>query len=155
MSSEWVLDQGPIGGNHQTMRVEAGAVIDEFEIADVGDVVVRYIRTRTSEGSSWECMFTVVAAGVGDLAIVHRLHAPTLADARRGVRQAVEFLAGRSLDANETTGRQSNVDSGPVWTADPRGNQPRSSMLRLPSASGVPVPSQPFALPSLGHIPLP
>jgi hypothetical protein len=41
-------------------------------------------------------MFTVVASGNADLAVVHRLSAPTLAEARRSVRHAVEFLAGRS-----------------------------------------------------------
>jgi hypothetical protein len=41
-------------------------------------------------------MFTVVASGNSDLAVVHRLSAPTLAEARRSVRHAVEFLAGRA-----------------------------------------------------------
>jgi hypothetical protein len=41
-------------------------------------------------------MFTVIASGNADLAVVHRLSAPTLAEARRSVRHAVEFLAGRA-----------------------------------------------------------
>jgi hypothetical protein len=50
-------------------------------------------------------MFTVVASGNSDLAVVHRLSAPTLAEARRSVRHAVEFLAGRSGASTSAGGR--------------------------------------------------
>jgi hypothetical protein len=78
------------------MRVEAGAVVDEFDLPGIGQVVARHTRLRASESEGWACMFTVVASGNADLAVVHRLSAPTLAEARRSVRHAVEFLAGRS-----------------------------------------------------------
>jgi hypothetical protein len=78
------------------MRVEAGAVVDEFDLPGIGQVVARHTRLRASESDGWACMFTVVASGNADLAVVHRLSAPTLAEARRSVRHAVEFLAGRS-----------------------------------------------------------
>jgi hypothetical protein len=78
------------------MRVEAGAVVDEFELPGIGQVVARHTRLRSSDSDGWACMFTVVASGNADLAVVHRLSAPTLAEARRSVRHAVEFLAGRS-----------------------------------------------------------
>jgi hypothetical protein len=76
--------------------VEAGAVVDEFDLPGIGQVVARHTRLRASESDGWACMFTVVASGNSDLAVVHRLSAPTLAEARRSVRHAVEFLAGRA-----------------------------------------------------------
>jgi hypothetical protein len=78
------------------MRVEAGAVVDEFDLPGIGQVVARHTRIRSGDDVTWACMFTVVAASNADLAIVHRLSAPTLAEARRSVRHAVEFLAGRT-----------------------------------------------------------
>lgn len=77
--------------------MEAGAVVDEFEIPGMGQVVARHTRTKTPDGGvTWACTFTVVASGVSDLAVVHRLSAPSLAEARRSVRQAVEFLTGHT-----------------------------------------------------------
>lgn len=76
--------------------MEAGAVVDEFDLPGIGQVVARHTRLRASESDGWACMFTVIASGNADLAVVHRLSAPTLAEARRSVRHAVEFLAGRS-----------------------------------------------------------
>jgi hypothetical protein len=78
------------------MRVEAGAVVDEFDLPGIGRVVARHTRTKTADVVSWACMFTVVASGDSQLAVVHRLSAPTLAEARSSVRHAVEFLAGRA-----------------------------------------------------------
>jgi hypothetical protein len=77
------------------MRVEAGAVVDEFDLPGIGRVVARHSRIRTGNGISWACMFTVMAPGNTELAVVHRLSAPTLAEARRAVRSAVDFLGGR------------------------------------------------------------
>ena len=80
------------------MRVEAGAVVDEFDLSGIGQVVARHTRIRTPDGGvTWSCIFTVVAAGVSDLSVVHRLSAPSLAEGRRSVRHAVEFLAGRGI----------------------------------------------------------
>lgn len=76
--------------------MEAGAVVDEFDLPGIGQVVARHTRLRASDSDGWACMFTVVATGNSDLSVVHRLSAPTLAEARRSVRHAVEFLAGRS-----------------------------------------------------------
>jgi hypothetical protein len=79
------------------VRVEAGAVVDEFELPGVGEVVARHTRGKAPDGSvQWACTFTIVATGTADLAVVHRLSAPSLAEARRRVRNAVEFLAGRA-----------------------------------------------------------
>jgi hypothetical protein len=82
------------------VRVEAGAVVDEFAMPGIGHVVARHTRTRTPDGGvTWACMFTVVADGASDLAVVHRLSAPSLAEARRNVRSAIEFMAGRAMAA--------------------------------------------------------
>ena len=76
------------------MRVEAGAIVDEYPGAG-GLIVARY--QRQGDGQ-WLATFTVVADNVTDLALVHRLVAPTLADARRAVPHAVALLAGEPVD---------------------------------------------------------
>jgi len=87
------------------MRVEAGAVVDEFELPGIGQVVARHSRTRTPDGGvTWACMFTVVADGAADLAVVHRLSAPSLAEGRRSVKHAVEFMTGRAMVGPATVG---------------------------------------------------
>jgi hypothetical protein len=91
------------------MRVEAGAVVDEFDLPGIGQVVARHTRLRASNSDGWACMFTVVATGNADLAVVHRLSAPTLAEARRSVRHAVEFLAGRSGASTSGAGGRSDL----------------------------------------------
>ena len=89
--------------------MEAGAVVDEFDLPGIGQVVARHTRLRASDSDGWACMFTVVASGNSDLAVVHRLSAPTLAEARRSVRHAVEFLAGRSGVSTKTDPNRSDV----------------------------------------------
>jgi len=90
--------------------VEAGAVVDEFDLPGIGQVVARHTRLRASDSDGWACMFTVVASGNFDLAVVHRLSAPTLAEARRSVRHAVEFLAGRSGVSTKTDSNRSDMN---------------------------------------------
>lgn len=88
----------------------------------IGQVVARHTRTRTPDGGvTWACMFTVVADGASDLAVVHRLSAPTLAEARRNVRSAIEFMAGRAV------------------TVAPSSDQPFPG----PPTAQAPVPSMP------------
>jgi hypothetical protein len=91
------------------MRVEAGAVVDEFDLPGIGQVVARHTRLRAADSDGWACMFTVVASGNSDLAVVHRLSAPTLAEARRSVRHAVEFLAGRAGAGTSGSGGRSDL----------------------------------------------
>ena len=100
------------------MRVEAGAVVDEFDLPGIGHVVARHTRTKTPDGGvTWACMFTVVAAGASDLAVVHRLSAPNLAEGRRSVRHAVEFLAGRAVTADAADDHVWRPPAGhPVYT---------------------------------------
>ncbi len=148
-STSWGLAVQPRYPDHQTMRVEAGAVVDEYELPEIGQVVARYSRTVTPDGVNWACMFTVVASGVGDLALVHRLAAPTLAEARRCVRHAIEFMAARGLSAHLAGSRTptdtNNSEPTPAdampWTADPRGNQPQPSVFSLTGLPGHAEPS--------------
>jgi hypothetical protein len=120
------------------MRVESGAVVDEFELSGIGHVVARFTRVKTAESVTWACMFTVVAPGNSDLAVVHRLGAPSLAEARRSVRHAVEFLAGRAAGA----------DVPAAWrppafqkTEYPNVRQPALHPSPEPVSVGPPVPS--------------
>jgi hypothetical protein len=111
------------------MRVEAGAVVDEFAMAGIGQVVARHTRTRTPDGGvTWACMFTVVADGASDLAVVHRLSAPTLAEARRNVRSAIEFMAGRAMAA----------PAAPVPPVESSGTPRRRATDKHPDDAGAP-----------------
>ena len=75
------------------MRIAAGVVLEDVAVDDVGTVAVAYAR----DGDGWVADFTVTVAGVEDLAVVHRLHAPTLAAARRALPSAAAFLAGHAV----------------------------------------------------------
>lgn len=126
------------------MRVEAGAVVDEFELRGVGQVVARYVRTKAPDGSMrWACTFTIVAAGTTDLAVVHRLSASSLAEARRCVRHAVEFLAGRAPGASERHGHPADR----ARVADRRreaDRAPRIPVFDLPPGFDEISPRDPF-----------
>ncbi|MFL6240772.1 MAG: hypothetical protein ACJ735_14900 [Actinomycetes bacterium] len=76
------------------MHLDAGAIVDTFDLEYLGVLTARY--TRGMDG--WTATFTLTAEGTDDLAICHRLVAPTLADARRAVPLAAAFLAGDSVD---------------------------------------------------------
>ena len=125
-------DSDAPGADDRLMRVEAGAVVDEYEMPGIGQVVARYNRTSTPDGVSWRCMFTVVATGVADLALVHRLVAPTLSEARQCVRHAVEFLAGRAPDPEQLRQRPADLDLRAPHIPDPRGNSVLTPSFPLP-----------------------
>jgi hypothetical protein len=78
---------------HRGMRIDAAGVLEDVVVDDVGRVPVRYFR----DGGEWVAEFTVGVAGVDDLAVVHRLRAPSLAAARRSIPSAAAFLAGRAM----------------------------------------------------------
>jgi hypothetical protein len=129
------------------VRVEAGAVVDEFAMSGIGQVVARHTRTRTPDGGvTWACMFTVVADGASDLAVVHRLSAPTLAEARRNVRNAIEFMAGRAM----TTAWSSEPTSTPSPLSPPPLRRATDKRPNGVSAPRIPV----FDLPPLYPAPL-
>lgn len=71
-----------------------GALQEDVDVPRAGTVSVRY--GKCDDG--WYAEFTVTAAGVDDLHVVHRLTAPSLAGARRLVPAAVAFLQGEPVD---------------------------------------------------------
>lgn len=70
-------------------RIDQGAVFEEL-LLPTGAVAVRYDRCP----AGWSARFTLHDAEVADVAVVHRLVAPSLREARRAVPAAVAFLAG-------------------------------------------------------------
>jgi hypothetical protein len=76
------------------MRLGVGGVEEDIVLPGIGTVAVRYERA----GDGWTAEFTVRTADVDDLSVVHRLLAPTLAEARRLVPAAVAFLRGEPVD---------------------------------------------------------
>jgi hypothetical protein len=81
-------------GDHRLVHIDAGAIVDEVDLEGLGFLTARYVR----EGDGWTATFTLQVVPDDDLAVCHRLVAPTLADARRAVPLAAAFLAGDSLD---------------------------------------------------------
>jgi hypothetical protein len=78
----------------QQVHIDAGAIVDTVDLEDLGVLTARY--SRGVDG--WTATFSLTADGHDDLAICHRLVAPTLADARRAVPLAAAFLAGEQMD---------------------------------------------------------
>lgn len=77
-----------------SMRIDAGAIVDEVTLEGIGRLTARYER----EGDAWAATFELASEAVSDLAVSHRLIAPSLADARRAVPLAAAFLAGEEVD---------------------------------------------------------
>jgi hypothetical protein len=76
------------------MRLDAGAIVDEVHLEGIGRLTARYER----DGESWTATFELASEFVDDLAVTHRLIAPSLAEARRAVPLAAAFLAGEAVD---------------------------------------------------------
>jgi hypothetical protein len=76
------------------VHLDAGAIVDTVDLEDLGVLSARY--SRGLDG--WTATFSLTASGHDNLAICHRLVAPTLADARRAVPLAAAFLAGEQMD---------------------------------------------------------
>lgn len=74
-------------------RLEAGAVVGEMDIPGVGVVPVRVQRCP----AGWQATFEVRDPAISDLAVVHKLVAPTYREAKAAVPQAIEFLLGRPV----------------------------------------------------------
>jgi len=140
------------------VRVEAGAVVDEFDLPGTGQVVARHTRIKTGDVVSWACVFTVMAPGHTELAVVHRLSAPTLAEARRAVRRAVDFLGGRPV-AGPVPGRPlaRRASDRPREVASPSA----SVHVELPHPTSevqcgvVPTFPLPASRPPADHLPAP
>jgi hypothetical protein len=76
-------------------RLEAGAVVDEIDIAGLGPVPVRVQRCP----AGWQATFEVSDPATSDLAVVHKLVAPTYREAKAAVPHAIAFLLGRPVDS--------------------------------------------------------
>jgi hypothetical protein len=76
-------------------RLDGGAIVDDVVVD--GDEVVTVRFRRCTAG--WQAEFEVRHVSIGDLAVVHRLVAPSLADAKVAVPQAIRYLLGRPADA--------------------------------------------------------
>jgi hypothetical protein len=82
-------------GDDRSVRIDGGAIVDQLDIEGIGQLSARYSR----DADGWTATFTLTTGGPDDdLAICHRLVAPTLADARRAVPLAAAFLAGDAVD---------------------------------------------------------
>jgi hypothetical protein len=137
------------------MRVEAGAVVDEFDLPSIGHVVARHTRTKTPDGGvTWACMFSVAAPGTTDLSVVHRLSAPTLAEGRRSVLHAVEFLAGRALTPLQAEPRQPGQPATSVHGHRPDGFRPARRATDVRPEAAPPANSHEFT-PLVGATPRP
>ena len=75
-------------------RLEAGTVVGEIDVPGIGVVPVRVQRCP----AGWQATFEVREPAISDLAVVHKLVAPTYREAKAAVPQAIEFLLGRAVD---------------------------------------------------------
>src|SRR4051794_34510389 len=87
-------DQGMAKETH-VIRLEAGVVHDQVDVPGVGAVDVQFQRCP----AGWQASFELRDPATSDLAVVHRLVAPSYREARGTVPQAVAFLLGRPVDA--------------------------------------------------------
>jgi hypothetical protein len=74
--------------------VEGGAVREEVPVNGGGEITVSY--TRCPAG--WTATFELTMPDLDDLAVVHRLVARSLGEARRSVGPAVSFLRGEPVE---------------------------------------------------------
>jgi hypothetical protein len=75
-------------------RLDGGAIVDEVTDPDGRTVSVRFERCP----AGWQAAFELGHPEVSDLAVVHRLVAETLADAKAAVPGAIAFLMGTPVD---------------------------------------------------------
>jgi hypothetical protein len=77
-----------------TSRLEAGGIVDEVMVDGDLPLSVRFERCP----AGWQASFSLDHPVETDLTIVHRLVAPTLAEARAAVPAAVVYLLGTPID---------------------------------------------------------
>jgi hypothetical protein len=75
-------------------RLEAGGIVDELTVDEDLALTVRFERCA----AGWQASFTLEHPVETDLSIVHRLVAPTLAEARSAVPAAVVYLLATPVD---------------------------------------------------------
>ena len=77
-------------------RIDGGGIRDVVQGPEGRATEVRFERCP----SGWQATFELTQPGLDDLAIVHRLVAPTLREARLAVPQAISFLLGNPLEGS-------------------------------------------------------
>jgi hypothetical protein len=75
-------------------RLDGGAIVDEVTAPDGRIVSVRFERCP----AGWQAAFELGHPEVRDLAVVHRLVAGSLGDARAAVPGAIGYLLGTPVD---------------------------------------------------------
>jgi hypothetical protein len=73
-----------------------GAIVDEIVVDGVGVVPVRFNRCP----AGWQVTFELRDPAVGDLAVQHKLVAPSLREAKASVPRAATYLLGRPIDVD-------------------------------------------------------
>jgi hypothetical protein len=76
-------------------RLDAGGIVDEVAVDTGLFVKVRFDKCP----AGWQASFEVTHPEVDDLAVMHRLVASTLPEARAAVPNAIRYLAGTPIDA--------------------------------------------------------
>ena len=74
--------------------MRSGGVEEDLDVRGVGRVSVRYQRCP----AGWQATFSIEAPAPAELALVHRLVADSLTEARRMVPSAAQFLLGQPVD---------------------------------------------------------
>jgi hypothetical protein len=75
-------------------RLESGGIVEDVAIDGDLSLAVRFERCPVG----WQASFSLSHPAVDDLAVVHRLVAPSLGEARSAVPPAVIFLLGTPVD---------------------------------------------------------
>ena len=75
-----------------------GAIVDEMVVDGIGVVPVRFNRCPVG----WQVTFELRDPAVGDLAIQHKLVAPSLREAKLAVPRAAAYLLGHPADVPYT-----------------------------------------------------
>ncbi len=77
-------------------RLAGGAIWDVVERHDGLSTQVRFERCP----AGWQATFELRHDAVDDLAVVHRLVAPSLAEAKLAVPKAIAFMLGAPIDSD-------------------------------------------------------
>jgi hypothetical protein len=75
-------------------RLEAGGIVDDVSLDEDVSLRVRYERCP----AGWQASFSLDHPQQADLSVVHRLVAPSLAEARTAVPAAAVYLLGTPVD---------------------------------------------------------
>ncbi|HEX3907270.1 MAG TPA: hypothetical protein VHW92_05000 [Mycobacteriales bacterium] len=75
-------------------RLEAGGIVEDVVVDGDLSLSVRFEKCP----AGWQASFSLTHPAADDIAIVHRLVAPSLAEARSSVPPAVIYLLGTPVD---------------------------------------------------------